>query len=227
MRGRAVGQAGWRRPRRGPRRAARRRCGPARRRRARRTGTTPRRRDGGRLTPGVEHRVEERRVPERLLLPGPGVVGDAVRGGVDEHRAEEVAGLLDRVGHARGRQGGCDSSPRRRPRPRRAGRTPRRRPPAAWPGRRRSRPGSRTACPPGTPARCGASWSMTSAPPAERRDRQAAADDLAEGEQVRVPALDGALEPPPAGRPDPEPGEHLVHDEQRPVLAGDAGAAPR
>ncbi len=54
-------------------------------------------------------------------------------------------------------------------------------------------------------------------PAAEGRRGQPTAHDLAEGEQIRRPSLDGAFRPPPAGRPDPKTGHHLIQDEQCPV----------
>ena len=48
--------------------------------------------------------------------------------------------------------------------------------------------------------------------------RHAAADDLPEGEEVgHVAGAASALVAPPSGGVDPEPGEHLVEDEQRPL----------
>ncbi len=54
-------------------------------------------------------------------------------------------------------------------------------------------------------------------PATEGRRGQPTAHDLAEGEQIRRPSLDGAFRPPPAGRPDPKTGHHLIQDEQCPV----------
>ncbi len=48
-------------------------------------------------------------------------------------------------------------------------------------------------------------------------ERQAAADDLPEGEQVRRPALLATLDPPPAVGAHAEARHHLVEHEQRPV----------
>ena len=53
---------------------------------------------------------------------------------------------------------------------------------------------------------------------AERRGGQPTAHHLAEGEQVRVHRVQAV----PAGAADPEPGHHLVEDQQGAVLGGDA-----
>ena len=58
---------------------------------------------------------------------------------------------------------------------------------------------------------------------AERRGREAAAHHLAEGHQVGAPALLGAVETPLAEPGGPEPGHHLVADEQRAVVAAGLG----
>ena len=65
---------------------------------------------------------------------------------------------------------------------------------------------------------------MIVGPAAERRRGQTAAHHLAERHQVA--GLD-RLEAVPAGPGDPEAGQHLVHDQQRAVLAAQRRAARR
>jgi len=63
-------------------------------------------------------------------------------------------------------------------------------------------------------------------PPAHAGDRQPAADDLPEHEQVGLPAvLARGGETPVAGLVHAEPGQHLVEDHQRPVLAREPAQA--
>ena len=58
---------------------------------------------------------------------------------------------------------------------------------------------------------------------AERRGREAAADDLAERHQVGAHAVEAE----PAGAADAEAGHHLVADEQRAVVAAQLGQTRR
>ena len=77
-------------------------------------------------------------------------------------------------------------------------------------GRHRQRI-SRQACPPGTRRPWAPAGSITSAAAAERRGREAAADDLAQAGEVgayRQPLLGAAVG-------NPETGDHLVGDQQR------------
>ena len=62
---------------------------------------------------------------------------------------------------------------------------------------------------------------------AERRGREPAAHDLAEGEQVGRTLVVRALQAVPAGGAAPEAGHHLIGDQQRAVRAGRPGAGPR
>ncbi len=62
-------------------------------------------------------------------------------------------------------------------------------------------------------------------PTTEGRRGETPTHDLAERHEVGLPTFDGTVEPPVAGPADPEPGHHLVADEQGAVVPAQAGKA--
>ena len=179
-------------------------------------------RRGREVDPAVEHGMEERGVRREVLAAGAGEVGD--RGVGEEHR-EHRPGRLDDVGDAGGGERVGDAGLDRVTGAVQVGvdlvgGQPQRGQPGG--GRDRvPRQGARLVD--GTQRR---QVRHHVGPAAEGRGREAAAHHLAEGHQVRAPALGLAVEAPVALAAGPEAGHHLVGDEQRAVPGAGLGEEP-
>jgi tetratricopeptide (TPR) repeat protein len=158
--------------------------------------------------PAVEHRVKERGVRGRGLVLGRREVTDRARAAEEEGEQAARGGQVVRdAGLVQGRRHELGQRPRERVHRRvhvRGARLER-----GQPGRRRQRVAGQRARLVNRPGRSKAAHDVR--PPAERGARQPAAHHLAERHQVAANPVDAV----PARRRHPEPGQHLVHDQQR------------